>query len=515
MSENRSHKTPLAVGDQLLIRRIGWFEASLFNIGQIIGTGIFTNPATILSNAGSTGAALLLWLLGALAALSGLWGFTELGTTFPRSGGEKEYLKQIYLKPRLLVETLFTISAGVVLKGAGLANALIAFGSYINFSIYGPTFSSDYGSRGWAFGAITILSIITIFSGKIAVKFNSTITVYKLLLLTFLVFTGIVALAGGFKDVSIPGLNSSTINFQGTTNTGNVATAIYSVMFAYNGWANVNYILDEVHDPIRNLPKAAVFSLSTTFVLYLLANFAYFGVLTRAEISGSSLTIAATFFSKLYGGSFGSRVLPFLIALSPLGLATTLLYTSSRILLEAARDGLLPFADYIGWVEPRTNSPVFSIALLWLLTSIFLWAPPPGNVFNFIVSFASYTGYLFYLLAVAGIYLLRRREPELERPIKLPLFFGIFFIFFSLYELIFVFVPPVKNTTVYAYYLPYVGAVILLVLSVGYWYLQVVVYKGPEKSYNARIIREAEAAGPSDENGIANGQEKVSEIKEV
>ncbi|KAI9325434.1 amino acid/polyamine transporter I [Zopfochytrium polystomum] len=508
------HIAPLAVGDQRLKRRIGWFEAGLFNVGMIIGTGIFTNPSLILSYAGSTGASLLLWILGVFVAAAGLWSFTELGTTLPRSGGEKEYLAYAYPKPSFLLSYLFALNGLIILRGAGLANGLIVFGNYVNYAIYGPTYLSDYGSRLWAFGALSVLAIINIVSVPIAVRLNSVVTVYKMALVTFIIITGIVALAGGFKGANIPGLTSSNINFDGTsTDTGSFATAIYYVMFVYNGWANVNYILDEVQDPVRNLPKAAIFSLSSTFVLYILANLSYFSVLTKSEILGSNLTVAANFFTKTYGGTFGSRVLPILVALSPFGFGSSILYTGSRVILETAREGLLPFADYFGWVEPRTKSPIFAILLLWVLGVVFLFAPPPGQVFSFIVTYAGYTGYLFYLFAVVGIYIIRNREPELHRPIKVPLVAAGFFCLFALYELIFSLVPPKKSSTTYPYYAPYVLSIAVLILTIGLWYLQVIWYKGPEKSYNSRIAAEGVAELKRDVYGndagdVLNGKDE-------
>ncbi|KAJ3339485.1 hypothetical protein HDU93_008199 [Gonapodya sp. JEL0774] len=460
-----AHTAPLAIGDQRIKRRIGWFEGGLFNIGMIIGTGVFSNPTLILRYAGSTGVSLILWILGGVVAAAGLWAFTELGTTLPRSGGEKEYLAYAFPKPKKLLSFLFATNGLILLRGAGIANTLIVFGNYLNYAIYGPTYSSDYGARGLAVAALTVIAAINIFSVSIAirqVKFR--------------------ALLVGF--VAIVGTSNSP---------GNYANAIYYVMYAYNGWANVNYILDEVHDPIKNLPKAAIFSLGTTTALYILANLAYFAVLTKEEILGSNLTVAATFFTKTIGGTFGSRVLPGLIALSPFGLASVILYTGSRVVLETAREGLIPFADYLGHVNTRFNSPVYAILFLYALTVVFLFAPPPGQAFSFIVSFSGYTGYGFYFLALIGLYIIRRREPELHRPIKAPLVATGIFAFFSIYQVIFTLVPPTNVTTSYPYYLPYVLSLIILAASIGLWYLQVVVYKGVEKSYNARIAAEAEA----------------------
>ncbi|KAI9356570.1 amino acid/polyamine transporter I [Zopfochytrium polystomum] len=478
---------------------------------MIIGTGIFTNPTLILSHAGSTGASLLLWILGALVAAAGLWSFTELGTTLPRSGGEKEYLAYAYPKPYKLLSYLFALNGLIILRGAALANGLIVFGNYANYAIHGPDYSSDRGSRLWALGALTALAAVNIASTKFAVRLNTIITIYKMALVAFIIVTGVVALFGGFKDKEHPGLSWSSINFEGTaSDPGSFATGIYYIMFVYGGWANVNYILDEVHDPIRNLPKAAVFSLSSTFILYILANLSYFSVLTKDEILGSNLTIAANFCARTYGGAFGSRVLPALIALSPIGFGSSILYTGARVVLETAREGLLPYSDYLGWVEPRTKSPVFAVILLWGLAVVFLFAPPPGEIFGFVVTFAGYTGYLFYLLAVVGIFIIRRREPTLNRPIKVPFVIAAFFCAFSVYQLVFSLMPPAKPSTAYPYYAPYVTSIVVLILTTGLWYLQVVVFKGPETSYNAKIA--AAGTGHFKQEAISEAEEEDSPL---
>ncbi|KAJ1551010.1 hypothetical protein HK405_015371 [Cladochytrium tenue] len=241
-----AHTAPLALGEQRLKRRIGWFEASLFNIGQIIGTGIFANPSSILSYSGSTGMALILWVLGGVAAAAGIWSFTELGTTLPRSGGEKEYLAYAYPRPKKLLSFLFTINGLIILRGAGIANSLIVFGNYINYAIYGPSFLSNYGSRAWALGALTFITAVNIVSVPVAIRLNSVVTTYKVLLVVLIVIVGLIAIGGGLNGVDIPGL-AANINLQGNSNSpGSYANAIYYVMYAYNGWANVNYILDEI-----------------------------------------------------------------------------------------------------------------------------------------------------------------------------------------------------------------------------------------------------------------------------
>ncbi|KXS21684.1 amino acid transporter [Gonapodya prolifera JEL478] len=488
-----ANTAPLALGDQRIKRRIGWFEGGLFNIGMIIGTGIFSNPTLILRYGGSTAISLIMWVFGGLIAAAGLWSFTELGTMLPRSGAEKEYLAYAFPRPMRLLSFLFSINGLIMLRSASIANTLIVFGNYLNYAIYGPTYMSDYGARAWAVLALTITALINIFSVPFAIRLNSVVTSYKIMLVLFVVMVGFVAIVGGFRSVEIPGLRA-TLNFEGTSNApGNYANGIYYVMNAYSGWANVNYILDEVRDPIKNLPKAAIFSLSTTAVLYVLANLSYFAVLTKDEILNSNLTVAATFFTKIFGGTFGTNVLPGLIALSPFGLASVMLYSGSRVVLETSREGLLPFSRYLNHVDKRFNSPIYAILFVYLLSVVFLFAPPPGQAFSFIISFSGYTSYSFYFLAVLGLYVIRRREPELYRPIKVPLVVSAFFAVFAVFQSVFAFVPPTKITTAYPYYLPYLFSIVVVIATSGLWYLQVVVHKGVENSYNARIASEAQS----------------------
>ncbi|KAI8808194.1 amino acid permease-domain-containing protein, partial [Cladochytrium replicatum] len=385
--------------DERIKRRISWFEAGLFNVGQIIGTGIFVNPTLILNYAGSTGASLILWFGAAFIAAAGLWSFTELGTI-------------------KLLSFLFAVNGIIIARGAGIANSLIVFGNYINYAIYGPT--------------------------------------------------------GGLQ-AEIPGLVKNITFENSASDPGSYALAIYYVMFAYGGWANVNYILDEVHDPIRNLPKAATLGLGSTTILYLLANLSYFSVLTKAEINASNLTIAANFFTKAIGGTFGTRVLPALIAFSPFGFSSSILYTGSRVILETSREGLLPFSKFFNHVDKRTNSPIAAILGLYILVLVFLFAPPPGSVFSFIVTFAGYSGTAFALLAVVGVFVIRRREPDIYRPVRVPL-------------LVFAFYPPKSASSAYPYYVPYITSIVVVILTVGLWYYQVVVRKGPENSFNAQIV---------------------------
>ncbi|KAG1174042.1 hypothetical protein G6F70_003558 [Rhizopus microsporus] len=466
--------SPLAVGDQKLRRHLGYFSGTMMNVGQIIGTGIFSNPAFILLHSGSGGMMLILWVVGALFAATGVWNYLELGTMLPRSGGEQEYLAYEFPNPKKLVAFVFIILVGVFGRGSGLAQGSTVFGNNIIFAIGGPNYVNNWGSRGFGVFCLTFWLVLNITSAKLAIRANNFFTVLKIALLVLLICVGFAGFAGRLPNR--PDL-AENFSFHGTSNNpGSYATAIYYVIYAYGGWFNLNYVLDELKDPIKNLPKCAISALSLTTVLYILANIAYLAVLPAAVIKSSKLTVAANLFNTALGGVFGGRVLPVLVGMSSFGFVGVIFYSGSRIVLEAARTGFLPFDRFFSKLHPKLQTPIPALVLLYVIAMIFLLAPPPGTVFQFIVAFSGYGQYFFVGLSVVGLLILRRTQPDVKRPIKAPF--------------VFVFIPPDSPPSGYPYWLPYVVTIILALCSVGLWYYKLVYKDALATSYNAEIQKD-------------------------
>lgn len=478
--------SPLAVGDQKLKRHLGFFSGTLMNVGQIIGTGIFSNPTFILLNCGSGGMMLVLWVIGAIFAGAGVWNYLELGTMLPKSGGEQEYLAYEYPRPKQLISFVFLIMSGIFSRGAGLAQGANVFGSNIIYAIGGgPTYSNDWGARGFAVFCLTFWLVLNIISSKMAVRANNFFTVIKITLLILLICVGFAGLVGLLPNQ--PDL-SANFSFQSTIyNPGSYATAIYYVIFAYGGWNNLNYVLDELEDPIKNLPRCAVTALTLTTVLYFLANVAYLAVLPTDVIKASNVTVAANLFDAAFSGIFGSRVLPMLVGSSSFGYVGVGFYSGSRVLLEASRKGFLPFDRFFSKIHPKLQTPINTLVLLYVISTVFLLAPPPGSVFQFIVALSGYDSYFFAALSVIGLLILRRTQPDVKRPIKVPIAVSIAFILICFYTLVLVFVPPISKPAEYPYFLPYIIAIVLALMSVGLWYFKLVYKDSLAISYNAEI----------------------------
>ncbi|KAH8552878.1 amino acid permease-domain-containing protein [Umbelopsis sp. PMI_123] len=365
--------SPLAVGNQRLLRQIDWPTASLINVSYMIGGGIFASPALTLSLVGSGGMNIVIWIFASMIALTGVATYAELGTMW---------------------------------RGKGV------------FCLY--------LSKTQAF-AIIHLCILRNHSHCFCGFFQS--------------------------EVSF----SQNISFNGTsTSVAPYASALYYCMHGYSGFNAIQYSLDE--DPIKNLPKIAQSALGLTATLYVLAIASYMTVLSVEDIKSSELTVAASFFSKVFGGGFASTVLPILVGLSAVGCATSLTFSGGRLILETARDGLLPYSHTVGYVNPKYKSPINALLLQYIIVIIYLIGTP-GAVYQFIIAFASWPAYIFFLLIGIGVLILRQREPALTRPYK-------------------------------AYSIPYATSIGAMMASAILWYNQVIVLDSPSKSYNQQILEQ-------------------------
>ncbi|KAI8970705.1 amino acid/polyamine transporter I [Pilobolus umbonatus] len=480
--EQVEHMEPLAVGDQRLARKMGWWEGAMVNVSYIIGAGIFVGPALTLQLVGSGAMNLLIWALGALIAVSGTWTFMELGTMLPRSGGEIGYLEYCYRKPKYLFAYIFMMWS-LMNRSSGVASQGIVFGGYMNYALFGPSFKSNWAERGWALFSATVLMLMNMTSTKGTMKLMSVLTVVKLSVLLLISLIGLSVFLGILpSDVD----REINLSFYGTSQSiGPYASALYYVMNSYSGWHNLNYLLDELKDPIRNLPRSSMAAIVTTACLYIMTNMAYLLVLPLDQMKNSEFIVAAAFFTRSLGENFASKVLPVFIGLSAFGCGAAINFSAGRVIMEVARQGLLPYGHLFGSVDPKIGCPVNAYLLQYVLAVFFIVVPPPGAVYQFIVAFAAYPVYIFYFLMALGVILLRRREPHSKRPIVAPLICVYVFMSFTIYALVFVLIP-VENKY-YAYWIPYVTAIASMILYSGFWYHQIIIKDTPSQSYNESI----------------------------
>ena len=205
-----------------------------------------------------------------------------------------------------------------------------------------------------------------------------------------------------------------------TTSLGRVALSFYSGLFSFAGWNYLNFVTEELQEPNKNLPRAIYISLPLVTIIYLLANIAYFAVLSPTEILSSS-AVAVTFGNKMFGVM--RWIIPFFVACSTFGAVNSGIFASSRLFFVGARNGHMPRS--MALINIKHVTPIPCLVLLAIITLSLLTT---SDVF-ILINFTSFVESLFITLSVFGVLFLRWKEPELERPIRVNLVFPVLFFF--------------------------------------------------------------------------------------
>ncbi|KAJ5460822.1 amino acid transporter [Penicillium daleae] len=381
------------------------------NINQMVGTGIFSTPATILKGVGSVGLTMIYWFIGYLIAQCSQALYLEYTAYFPsRSGSEVVYLEQAYLKPKYLFPTVFAMKH--VIFSFASSNAVV-FAEYA-FAIGGVSYT-NWQLKGVAVAVYTLALIVVAANTKWSLRFVVWFGVVKVLTLLLISIAGLVVL-GGHTKVADPKINwrnpwegTSDASAYGATN------AMIKLIFSYAGYQNVFGLANEIKNPVKKLRWSAPLSLIIVTILYILVNVAYFSAASREEILASKQIAASIFFEKVFGTTKAARGLSVLICISAFGNLIAVMINYSRMLRETGRQGLLPWPKF--WTSTKPfGTPIGPYTLQWALTVIMIIGPPAGDAFNFVVDLAVYPSNIFSFLIAIGLLLLRQRRKALGLP---------------------------------------------------------------------------------------------------
>ncbi|TFK39203.1 amino acid transporter [Crucibulum laeve] len=448
-------------------RHLGVFSCTMLIVGRIIGTGIFSTPSSILSSVGSVGASLMLWVLGFVLSFCGLFVWLEYGTMFPRSGGEKVYLEAVYKKPKFLATVIFAMNA--ILLGF-TASGCIVFAN--NILISAGHAADRWVVRGIALGVIFFVTLLHGLTPRLGVAVMNGLSVFKIVILLVIVITGWVVLSGK-THIQNPHANFHNA-FAGSSHSSNdYATATFKVLNAYAGWSNVNYVLNDVKNPVRTLKIAGPLGLGICAVLYLLANVAYFAAATKDQIKKSGVTVASLFFGNVFGTK-AQKALSVFVALSALGNVITVTFAASRVNQELAKEGVpLPFGNKF-WASnwPTGKSPLPGLIIHLIPSVIVIIAPPPSIVYPFILDVEGYPQQIINFFIILGLFWLRWKKPNAIRPFKVWWPLAIFFLAAAVFLMIAPFLRPangVGDTPPLPYYLYCLVGIGIMLLGIVYW----------------------------------------------
>jgi APA family basic amino acid/polyamine antiporter len=387
--------------DHGLLRDLSLFDTINLVIGTIIGSGIFLVPAEIARAVHTPGWMLAVWVIGGVLTLLGALSLAELGAAMPEAGGIYTFITRAFgrLPGFLCGWMLFTVATSGSIATLGAAFP-IYLGGFVPLT---PVTSKIVGVL-----AITLLTWVNVIGVKNGARVGNVLTVLKVGGLIVMV-AAIFLLPGPRPAASIPVPSLPG----GPISAAAVGAALVAVLWAYEGWHDLSFAAGEIRDPQKNFPRGLIGGVALVVLLYLLANLAYLHVLTPAEIAGSD-RVALTAMTRVTG-VWGGKLLTAAILCSILGAMNALVLAGPRAYYQMAKDGL--FIERVSRVHPRWRTPVEALVFqgLWAAFLV-LFLGGFSQLFTYVI----FGGWIFYGLAVLAVVVLRRKEPGLARPFRVP-----------------------------------------------------------------------------------------------
>jgi basic amino acid/polyamine antiporter, APA family len=389
-----------------LTRQLGLWSAVAVLIGSTIGSGIFRSPAGITNRLPGPLPLMSVWIAGGLFALCGALTLAELSGAYPQTGGMYVFIREAWGR---VTAFLFGWAELVIIRAASLGAISTTFAEYLLRVLgYDPSLA-PYSD--WVHYVAAVAIALTATFNYVGVSWSSLVlnltTLAKyggLLFIILLAFAIGLPQTGGHYTPAAPA-GSFTIAAFGL--------ALVSVLWAFDGWADLSFVAGEVKDPRRNLPRAIIIGVLAVIAIYILANLAYLAVMPVGEIRQSKL-VAADVAQQLIGAP-GVVFVAVTVMLSTFGTLNATLLTAPRIFFAMADDGL--FFRKVASVHPRFGTPYVSILLTTVLGVLFVLLRTFEQLADtFVTAIVP-----FYALAVAAVFVLRRREGY-DPPFRTPLY---------------------------------------------------------------------------------------------
>ncbi|XP_052793390.1 large neutral amino acids transporter small subunit 2-like [Mya arenaria] len=390
-------------GQVVMKKQISLFQGVAIIVGIIVGSGIFVSPVGILQNVKSVGMSFVLWVVCGIYNALGAVCYAELGTMIPQSGGEYVYIRRAFGDLASFVCLWIDF---VLVCPVGIAAMGLMFSVYLLKPIYPDCEVPELPSRLLG-GVITCLLVaVNCVNVKWATKVQVVITISKLIALATIIVIGFYFIAKGETESFANSFEDSD------TSAGSIALAFYSGFWAYSGWSYLNFLVDELVDPVKNLPRAIFISMTLVIIVYLMANVAYLGVLSPLQML-SSPAVAVTFANSTLGPL--KWLMPILIAISVSGTMNGTALSMSRLFFIGAGNNHLP--QVISMINYKRLTPMPSLLTILVLTLIF---QNSGDIF-YLIEMEGFGFACILVMTFASQVYLRFKEPDLKRPIKVPI----------------------------------------------------------------------------------------------
>ncbi len=407
-------------------RELGLLDATLLVAGGMIGSGIFIVSADVTRNVGSAGWLLLIWLITGFMTLAAALSYGELSGMYPKAGGQYVYLREAY---NSLVAFLFGWSFFAVIQTGTIAAVGVAFSKF--FAYFVPQLGDDVilaRIMGFNISSAQLVSIALIIlltyintrgvkSGKII---QTTFTAAKLISLIGLILFGFILMkpevwaanwsnAFDIQRFVSPGVFESYPGF--SVLAGGIAAAMVGTLFSSDSWNNVTFVAGEITNPKRNIGLALFLGTLIVTVIYVLTNVMYTAVLPMNDIATAAKDRVGIAAAQSIFGASGTAILALLVMVSTFGCNNGLILSGARVYYSMAQDGL--FFKKAGELN-KNAVPEFGLWIQCAFASILCLSGRYGDLLDMIC----FVVVIFYVLTILGIFILRVKQPDLERPYK-------------------------------------------------------------------------------------------------
>ena len=383
---------------------LGIVDAVALIVGIVIGAGIFVMPALVASNTTSGTTLMSAWLIGGVTALVGALCYAELATTYPHTGGDYHYLTRAFGRN---VAFLFGWARMTVIPTGSIALLAFVFGDYATQLVdLGELSSAIYA--GVLVIVLTALNMLGIKYGKRA---QNLFTLLEVLGLVLVIVAGLFFAEPNGVDTATTTQNSATAPAFGL--------AMIFVLLAYGGWNEAAYVSAEIRGPRRNIALALLISIAIITTLYLLVNVAYLNGLGLRRMSESQ-AVAADLLRAAFGQP-GVHVISVLVAISALTSANATVLLGARTNYAIGRD----FAQFkvLGRWHDGVNTPSNALMVQGVIAlALVVLGAMTRKGFETMVEYTAPVFWLFFLLTGFALFVLRRRDPAVERPFRVPLY---------------------------------------------------------------------------------------------
>jgi len=407
---------------------LGAFDATMIVAGSMIGSGIFIVSADITRNVGSAGWLVAVWLLTGFMTLTAALSYGELSAMFPKAGGQYVYLKESY---NPLLGFLYGWSFFSVIQTGTIAAVGVAFSKFAGYFfpalemndaniIMHIGFLKVYPAQLVSIAIIILLTFINTKGVQGGKLIQTTFTVTKLLSLFGLIGFGFLLAskasiwnanwqdAWSMKNIASDG---STTPIFGVAILGAIAASMVGSIFSSDAWNNVTFIAGEIKNPKRNIGLSLFLGTLIVTVIYLAANLMYLSVLPLHDIANAPADRVAVAASNVIFGNIGTYVIAVMIMISTFGCNNGLILAGARVYYTMAQDGL--FFKKAGTLN-KNAVPAWALWAQCIVAGLLCLSGKYGDLLDMV----SFIVVIFYILTIIGIFILRKKRPEMERPYK-------------------------------------------------------------------------------------------------